>query len=95
MAMMLTPHIRTAKSFAQGYGWLLYDESSAEPFRSGPLPLVRRSGREPGFEAELVHDRSGQWIAIVLANSDVLFRLRAIETVRAVVNAQPPPITSP
>ena len=94
-AMMLTPHIRTAKSFAQGYGWLLYDESSAEPFRGGPLPLVRRSGREPGFEAELVHDRSGDWIAIVLVNSDVLFRLRAIETVRAVVNAQPPPTTSP
>jgi CubicO group peptidase (beta-lactamase class C family) len=96
MAMMLTAHVRTAKAFGQGYGWLLHDESSAEPFRSGPLSLVRRSGREPGFEAELVHDRSHDWVAIVLVNSDVLFRLRAIETIRAVANAQPPPpATSP
>ncbi|HSA56571.1 MAG TPA: serine hydrolase domain-containing protein, partial [Gemmatimonadaceae bacterium] len=94
---MLTPYLRTAKPFEQGYGWLLYDSTTARPFRSGPLPLVRRSGRAPGFEAEVVHDRNAGWIAIVLVNSDVLMRHRAIETVRMVMDrtgtdAKPPPL---
>jgi hypothetical protein len=57
--------------------------------------LWRRSGREPGFEAELVHDPNGDWVAIVLLNSDALLRLRAVEAVRAVLNGQPPPIAGP
>jgi CubicO group peptidase (beta-lactamase class C family) len=94
--MMRTPHVRTAKQFEQSYGWLLYDQDSSPPFRSnGPLPLWRRSGREPGFEAELVHDPNGDWVAIVLLNSDALLRLRAVEAVRAVLNGQPPPIAGP
>jgi CubicO group peptidase (beta-lactamase class C family) len=93
--MMRTPFVRTAKQFDQSYGWLLYGRASSPPFRSdGPLPLWRRSGREPGFEAELVHDPNGEWLAIVLLNSDALLRLRAIEAVRAVMNGQPPPVAS-
>ncbi|HJU64199.1 MAG TPA: serine hydrolase domain-containing protein, partial [Gemmatimonadaceae bacterium] len=93
---MRTPHVTTSKAFHQGYGWLLYDEGSTEPFRAGPAGLVRRSGRESGYEAELVHDIGGDWVAIVLVNSDALLRLRAIEAIRAVANAQPPPrVASP
>ena len=84
--LMLSSYVETAKSFGQGYGWLLHDESSAAPIRTqGPLAMWRRSGREPGFEAELVHDRNADWVAVLLINSDTLLRMRAIEEIRAVM----------
>ena len=89
--LMFAPYLRTAKPFDQGYGWLLYDSLTAAPFRGGPVPVRRRSGREPGFEAELVHDPNDGWLAIVLLNTDDGRRLDVIRSIRAVMNAHPPP----
>ena len=88
---MFTPYWRTDKPFEQGYGWLLYDDRAVLPFRGGPIAVRRRSGREPGFEAEMVHDPNGVWFAAVLLNTDDGRRLDAIDAIRTVMNAHPPP----
>jgi hypothetical protein len=85
---------RTEKPFEQGYGWLLYDQHAVLPFRGGPIPVRRRSGREPGFEAEMVHDPNGGWFAVVLLNADNGRRLDAVNAIRAVMNAHPPPAST-
>ena len=92
--LMFAPYWRTAKPFEQGYGWLLYDRSAVLPFRGGPIPVRRRSGREPGFEAEMVHDPNGGWLAVVLLNADNGRRLDAIAAIRAIMNANPPPVSA-
>ena len=92
--LMFTPYLRTEKPFEQGYGWLLYDDDTAPPFRGGPIPVRRRSGREPGFESEVVHDPNGRWFAAVLLNTDDGRRLDAIRVIRAVMNAHPPPASA-
>jgi CubicO group peptidase (beta-lactamase class C family) len=89
--LMFRPYWRTEKPFGQGYGWLLYDDASGPPFGSGPIPVRRRSGREAGFEAELVHDPNGNWVAVVLLNHDDGRRLDAMRLIRTVMNAHPPP----
>jgi CubicO group peptidase (beta-lactamase class C family)/beta-lactamase regulating signal transducer with metallopeptidase domain len=89
--LMFRPYLRTEKPFGQGYGWLLYDAASGPPFGGGPLPVRRRSGREAGFEAELVHDPNGNWVAVVLLNHDDGRRLDAMRLIRTVMNAHPPP----
>lgn len=89
--LMFRPYLRTEKPFGQGYGWLLYDDDSGPPFGGSPASVRRRSGREAGFEAELVHDPNGNWVAVVLLNHDDGRRLTAMHLIRTVMNAHPPP----
>ena len=92
--LMFTPYLRTEKPFEQGYGWLLYDDATAPPFRAGPIPVRRRSGREPGFESEVIHDPNGRWFAAVLLNTDDGRRLDVVRVIRAIMNAHPPPASA-
>lgn len=92
--LMFEPYWRTEKPFEQGYGWLLYDGTAVLPFRGTPIPVRRRSGREPGFEAEMVHDPNGGWFAAALLNADNGRRLDAIAAIRAIMNANPPPVAA-
>lgn len=92
--LMFAPYWRTEKPFEQGYGWLLYDRGAVLPFRGGRIPVRRRSGREPGFEAEMVHDPNGGWFAAILLNADNGRRLDAIAAIRAIMNANPPPVSA-
>jgi CubicO group peptidase (beta-lactamase class C family)/beta-lactamase regulating signal transducer with metallopeptidase domain len=87
---LFSSHLATSKRFGQGFGWLLYDSASATAARSTPIPGRRRSGREAGFESELVHNPSGGWIAVILANTDDnALRSRVLETVGTVMSATP------
>jgi hypothetical protein len=88
-ALLFARHYDTSKRFGQGFGWLVYDSTSAGPVRSAPTPGRRRSGREAGFESELVHNPGAGWTAVILANTDEnTWRIRALDLVGAVMAAQ-------